>query len=180
VGPLSVSLLYVSLSRRHTVSLSIHPYHPYFPYNPTTPFSTADPGCLQAFSRHGCDVAGGGVELAHVPGSFELPLVARAMAKSGKFDAVVAVGAVVRGATTHYDEVCGAATSGLLSAGNDTGVPVIFGVITTETMEQAQDRAGGKAGNKGYEAGVTAIEMGNVLRQLRAGGRGAKAWGVDG
>ena len=126
-------------------------------------------GCLEAFERHGCDVSSD-VQVAWVPGSFELPLVASSMAKTGKYDAIVCIGAVVRGATTHYDEVCSAATSGIQNVSNSTGVPTIFGVITTETMEQAQDRAGGKVGNKGFEAGVTAIEMGNLLKELRADG----------
>jgi len=130
-------------------------------------------GCLSAFERHGCDISTN-VEVAWVPGSFELPVVAKSMAQSGKFDAVVCIGAVVRGATTHYDEVCSAATSGILQAGTATGVPCVFGVITTETMEQAQDRAGGKVGNKGFEAGTTAIEMGNLMKELRENGSAAK------
>lgn len=89
------------------------------------------------------------------------------MARSGKYDAVIAIGTVVRGSTTHYDEVCSAATSGILNAGMDSGVPCIFGILTCDTMEQALDRAGGKTGNKGYEAGVTAIEMANLLADLR-------------
>ncbi|CAG9463841.1 unnamed protein product [Pedinophyceae sp. YPF-701] len=132
-------------------------------------------GCLAAFKRHGCNIEQD-VEVCWVPGSFEIPLTAKHMAKSGSFSAVVAIGAVVRGATTHYDEVCSAATSGVLGAGMDTGVPVVFGVITTETMEQAQDRAGGKVGNKGYEAGVTAIEMSSLLNSLREDGMAAEPW----
>jgi len=112
-----------------------------------------------------------------VPGSFELPLVAKAMARSGAYDAVVAIGVVVRGATTHYDSVAGAATSGLLNAATDSGVPVVFGVLTCDTMEQALDRAGGKVGNKGGEAAVTAIEMASLMRTLRANGQAAPPWG---
>ncbi|CAL5226984.1 g9870 [Coccomyxa viridis] len=121
-------------------------------------------GVLEGLERHG--TIRDEVQVAWVPGSFEMPVVAKAMAKSGKFDAVITVGAVVRGATAHFDAVVGAATSGVLSAGLDAGVPVIFCVMTTDTMEQALDRAGGKAGNKGYEAAVTAIETANVLRSL--------------
>jgi len=105
-----------------------------------------------------------------VPGSFELPLVAQSMAASGTYAAVVAIGAVVRGATTHYEAVCNAATGGLLSASAATGVPVVFGVLTTDTMEQALDRAGGKVGNKGFEAAVTAVEMASLMGQLKAAG----------
>lgn len=111
-----------------------------------------------------------------VPGSFELPVVAKSMAKSGSFDAVVCIGAVVRGDTTHYDEVAGGARSGILSASADTGVPCVFGVLTCETMEQALDRAGGKAGNKGEEAAMTAIEMANLMRALEEKGIGVAAW----
>jgi len=98
------------------------------------------------------------------------------MAKSGAFDAVVCIGVVVRGSTTHYDAVCGAAVSGCLNASTDTGVPVIFGVLTCDTMEQALDRAGGKVGNKGYEAAVTAVEMRSILAQLVEGGKAVQPW----
>ena len=111
-----------------------------------------------------------------VPGSFELPVVAKSMAKSGSFDAILCIGAVVRGDTTHYDEVAGGARSGILSASSDTGVPCIFGVLTCETMEQALDRAGGKAGNKGEEAAMTAIEMANLMRTLKEQGLGVDRW----
>lgn len=123
-------------------------------------------GALEAFERHG--VQRENVEVAWVPGSFELPLASKAMAKSGAFAAVVAIGVVVRGSTAHYDAVVGAATSGVLNAGLDSGVPVVFGVLTCDTMEQALDRAGGKVGNKGGEAAVTAIEMANLLGDLQA------------
>ncbi|PSC77064.1 6,7-dimethyl-8-ribityllumazine synthase [Micractinium conductrix] len=116
------------------------------------------------------------VDVAWVPGSFELPVVAKAMAKGGKYDAVVAIGVVVRGDTTHYDAVVGGATSGVLNASTDSGVPVIFGVLTCDTMEQALDRAGGKVGNKGGEAAVTAVETGSLLRQLRGEGKAAQPW----
>ncbi|KAI7837438.1 hypothetical protein COHA_008696 [Chlorella ohadii] len=131
-------------------------------------------GALDAFNRHG--VAREDVDVAWVPGSFELPVVAKAMAKSGEYDAVVCIGVVVRGATTHYDAVVGGATSGVLNASTDSGVPVIFGVLTCDTMEQALDRAGGKVGNKGGEAAVTAVEMGSLLRTLRAEGKAAQPW----
>ncbi|KAL4857470.1 6',7'-dimethyl-8-ribityllumazine synthase [Chlorella vulgaris] len=131
-------------------------------------------GALGAFSRHG--VAADDIDVAWVPGSFELPVVAKAMAKSGKYDAVVTIGVVVRGATGHYDTVVGGATSGALGAATDTGVPVVFGVLTCETMEQALDRAGGKTGNKGGEAAVTAVEMASLLRDLRAEGKAAERW----
>lgn len=131
-------------------------------------------GALGAFQRHG--VPASDVDVAWVPGCFELPVVAKAMAKSGKYDAVVCIGVVVRGATAHYDAVVGGATSGVLNASTDSGVPVIFGVLTCDTMEQALDRAGGKVGNKGGEAAVTAVEMGSLMRQLREGGMAAQPW----
>ncbi|CAK0786133.1 hypothetical protein CVIRNUC_009346 [Coccomyxa viridis] len=128
-------------------------------------------GVLEGLERHG--TAREEVQVAWVPGSFEMPVVAKAMAKSSSFDAVITVGAVVRGATAHFDAVVSAATSGVLSAGLDSGVPVIFCVMTTDTMEQAMDRAGGKAGNKGYEAALTAIETANVLKSLAQKGLAA-------
>lgn len=136
-------------------------------------------GCLASLEAHGVDCAAN-VDVAWVPGAFELPVASKAMARSGAFDAVVAIGAVVRGATTHYDAVAGGAASGLLSAGMDTGVPVVFGVLTCDTMEQALDRAGGKVGNKGGEAAATAVEMANLLADLRADGKAAAAWGAAG
>ncbi|CAD7697400.1 unnamed protein product [Ostreobium quekettii] len=102
------------------------------------------------------------------------------MARTNKYDAIICIGAVVRGSTTHYEAVAGAAYSGVLSANLDTGVPVIFGVLTCETMEQAMDRAGGKLGNKGYEAGVTAIEMANLMKQLQQEGNAQGPWGIAG
>ena len=111
-----------------------------------------------------------------MPGSFELPVVAKAMAKSGRYDAVVAIGTVVRGATTHYEAVVSGATSGVLGAALDCGVPVVFGVLTCDTMEQALDRAGGKVGNKGGEAASTAVETADLLRQLRGDAKAAGTW----
>lgn len=123
-------------------------------------------GALSAVVRHGGRLDD--VTVVHVPGSFELPVVAKRMASSGNYDAIVCIGAVVRGSTTHYEAVANSAASGVMSAGLDTGVPIIFGVLTCETMEQALDRAGGKLGNKGYEAMVTAIEMAQLMHQLDA------------
>jgi len=102
-----------------------------------------------------------------VPGAFELPLVAQTLAQSGEYDAVICLGAVIRGATTHYDYVCNEAAKGIAQAGLKTGVPVIFGVVTTETIEQAIERAGTKAGNKGWDAAMAGIEMATLLPQLR-------------
>jgi len=102
-----------------------------------------------------------------VPGSFEIPLAARKLAESGRYQAVICLGAVIRGETPHFDQVANQASSGIARAALDTGVPVIFGVLTTETLEQALERAGGKMGNKGYAAAVAAIEMANLMRGLR-------------
>ena len=121
-------------------------------------------GALDGLRRHG--VAEEQVDLAWVPGSFEVPLVCRRMADTGRYDALIALGAVIRGATSHYDLVAGAVTSGVAQVGMQTGVPCLFGVITTETIEQAIERAGTKAGNKGFEAAVGAIETARVLSQL--------------
>ncbi len=101
-----------------------------------------------------------------VPGSFEIPLVAQRLASSGKYAAVICLGAVIRGDTDHYDHVAGQAAAGVARASLDTGVPVVFGVLTCDTLEQAVNRAGGKSGNKGFDAALTAIEMVNLLRQL--------------
>jgi 6,7-dimethyl-8-ribityllumazine synthase len=124
-------------------------------------------GALDAFRRHG--VADDAVDLVRVPGSFEIPLVAQKLAASKKYAAVVCLGAVIKGDTDHYDFVAGEAASGVARAAAATGVPVIFGVLTCDTLEQALNRAGGKAGNKGAEASLTAIEMVNLLRQLPLG-----------
>ncbi len=124
-------------------------------------------GALDGLRRHG--VSEDTTTVAWVPGSFELPLVCRQLARSARFDAIIALGAVIRGATSHYDHVAGAATAGLAQVSMDTGVPCIFGVVTAETIEQAIERAGTKAGNKGFEAAMTAIEMANLLKQMDAG-----------
>ena len=121
-------------------------------------------GAREGLKRHG--VAEDAVDLAWVPGSFEIPLVAQRLAASKKYAAVICLGAVIRGDTDHYDHVAGGAASGVAQASLTTGVPVIFGILTCNTLEQALNRAGGKAGNKGFEAAVTAIEMVNLLRQF--------------
>lgn len=122
-------------------------------------------GARSALERHG--VQEDDVDVAWVPGAFELPFAARKLAESSRYDAVVCLGAVIRGETAHFDFVAGEATSGIAAVARDTGVPTIFGVLTTDTLEQALDRAGGKAGNKGYDAAVNAIEMANLVRRLR-------------
>jgi 6,7-dimethyl-8-ribityllumazine synthase len=129
-------------------------------------------GALDAFRRHG--IADDAVDLVRVPGSFEIPIVARRLAESKKYTAIVCLGAVIKGDTDHYDHVAAAATNGVLQASAATGVPVIFGVLTCDTMEQAVNRAGGKAGNKGFEAAVTAIEMANLMTKLPAEGPAVK------
>jgi 6,7-dimethyl-8-ribityllumazine synthase len=121
-------------------------------------------GALDALRRHGADLDA--VDVAWCPGAYEVPLVAKKMASSGDYDAVICLGAVIRGATTHYDYVAGGVASGIAEASMSTGVPVLFGVLTVETIEQAVERAGTKAGNKGAEAAVGAVEMVNLLRQL--------------
>ena len=123
-------------------------------------------GCRDAFVRHG--VAEDRLDVAWVPGSFEVPLVARKLAESGRYAAVICLGAVIRGDTGHYDHVAGQAASGVMQAGLATGVPVIFGILTTDTVEQALNRAGIKAGNKGADAALAAIEMVNLLDRLAA------------
>ncbi|MFP3124417.1 6,7-dimethyl-8-ribityllumazine synthase [Ectobacillus funiculus] len=122
-------------------------------------------GAQDGLKRHGVDDAN--VDVAWVPGAFELPLVAKKMATSGKYDAVITLGTVIRGATTHYDYVCNEVAKGVAAITLQTEIPVIFGVLTTETIEQAIERAGTKAGNKGYEAAASAIEMANLGRQLQ-------------
>ena len=121
-------------------------------------------GALDALRRHGASEDE--VTVVWVPGAFEIPLAAHKAASSGAFDAVICLGAVIRGATGHYDFVAGQCASGIARAGLDTGVPVIFGVLTTDTIEQAIERAGTKAGNKGHESAVTAIEMVDIVRRL--------------
>ncbi len=121
-------------------------------------------GCRDAFARHG--VADDRLDVAWVPGAFEIPMVARKLAETGRYSAVICLGCVIRGETGHYDLVAGQAAGGILQAGLTTGVPVIFGVLTTETVEQALNRAGLKAGNKGVDAAMAAIEMVNLLRKI--------------
>jgi 6,7-dimethyl-8-ribityllumazine synthase len=121
-------------------------------------------GARDGLVRHGVDQAS--ITEAWVPGAFELPLVAKRLAASGEYDAVICLGAVIRGATGHYEHVAGQCAAGIQQAQLETGVPVVFGVLTTETIEQAIERAGTKAGNKGYESAETAIEMADLLRQL--------------
>ena len=121
-------------------------------------------GARAALARHG--VRDEDITVASVPGSFEIPLVAKKMAESGQYDAVVCLGAVIRGETDHYERVAAEAAKGVASASFTTGTPVIFGVLTTDTVEQAINRAGGKQGNNGYNAGVAAIEMANLVASL--------------
>ncbi len=121
-------------------------------------------GALDGLKRHG--VADDAIDLVRVPGSFEIPLVAQRLAAGKRYAAVICLGAVIRGATDHYDHVASGAAHGIAQAALSTGVPVVFGVLTCDTLEQAIDRAGAKAGNKGFDAAVTAIEMVNLLRQL--------------
>ncbi|HKL89101.1 MAG TPA: 6,7-dimethyl-8-ribityllumazine synthase [Salinibacter sp.] len=121
-------------------------------------------GALDTLDRHGVDLDE--VTIAHVPGSLEIPVAAKKCAQSGDYDAVICVGAVIRGATDHFDYVCSGVSSGTMQTALDTEVPVIFGVITTDTIEQAIERAGTKAGNKGRDAAATALEMANLMDQL--------------
>lgn len=121
-------------------------------------------GALDAFKRHG--VEEDEIEIAWVPGAFETPLAAKKMVKTNRYDAVICLGAVIRGSTPHFDYVSSEVTKGIASVSLETEVPVIFGVLTTDTIEQAIERAGTKAGNKGYDAAVTAIEMANLLNQF--------------
>ena len=123
-------------------------------------------GARAALARNG--VRDDDVTVVSVPGSFELPLVAKKLAESKRHDAVISLGAVIRGETDHYEHVAGEAAKGIANAGLSSGVPVIFGVLTTDTLEQAINRAGGKQGNNGYGAGLAAIEMANLMRVLDA------------
>lgn len=122
-------------------------------------------GAEDAFRRHGLNEQD--VEIAWVPGAFEIPLIAKKMAESKKYDAVVTLGTVIRGSTPHFDFVCSEVAKGVAATAMQTGVPVIFGVLTTDTIEQAVERAGTKAGNKGWEAAVSAIEMANLSRAFQ-------------
>jgi len=128
-------------------------------------------GALDALERSGA--ASKNVDVAHVPGSFELPLSAKKMAQSGRYDAIIAIGCILRGETAHYDYVCSETARGLQLAQMDTGVPIMFCVLTCDTLEQAIDRAGLKGGNKGFEAGLGAVEMAHLARKLS--GNAAKA-----
>lgn len=121
-------------------------------------------GARDGLLRH--DVAEENISLAWVPGAFEIPVVAKKLAESGKYDAVICVGAVIRGATTHYDYVCAEVSKGIANVSMQTGVPVMFGILTTDTIQQAMERAGTKAGNKGYDCALGAIEMVNLMKQI--------------
>ncbi|MPQ24824.1 6,7-dimethyl-8-ribityllumazine synthase [Bacillus paralicheniformis] len=122
-------------------------------------------GAEDTLLRHG--VKADDIDVAWVPGAFEIPLIAKKMAETKKYDAVITLGTVIRGATSHYDYVCNEAAKGIAASSMSTGVPVIFGVLTTDTIEQAVERAGTKAGNKGAEAAAAAIEMANLTRSLQ-------------
>ncbi|WP_370651238.1 6,7-dimethyl-8-ribityllumazine synthase [Methanocorpusculum sp.] len=121
-------------------------------------------GALDGLKRH--DVLENDIEIAWVPGAFEIPLIAAKMAESKKYDAVICLGAVIRGSTSHYDYVCNEVTKGIATVSLKSGIPVMFGVLTTDNLEQAIERAGSKVGNKGYDAAVGAIEMVNVIREI--------------
>ena len=123
-------------------------------------------GAMDGLLRH--DVQEDAIHVAWVPGAFEIPLAASKMAKGGKYDAVICLGAVIRGSTSHYDYVCNEVSKGIAAVSLETGVPVLFGVLTTENLEQAVERAGTKAGNKGYDCALSAIEMVNLLREMDA------------
>ncbi len=125
-------------------------------------------GALDAVRRHGGEA--GAVDVVWVPGSYEIPVVARELARSGRYDAVICLGAVIRGSTAHFDYVAGGVAGGISSVALETGLPVIFGIITTENIEQAIERAGTKMGNKGFEAAVTAIEMADLMPKVRERG----------
>lgn len=121
-------------------------------------------GALDGLLRH--NIREEAVHIAWVPGAFEIPLIASKMAKSGKYDAVICLGAVIRGSTSHYDYVCSEVSKGIASVSLTSGIPVMFGVLTTENIEQAIERAGTKAGNKGYDCALGAIEMVNLIREI--------------
>ncbi|ACD52594.1 6,7-dimethyl-8-ribityllumazine synthase [Clostridium botulinum] len=121
-------------------------------------------GALDGLKRHGVNLED--IDVAWVPGAFEMPLIAKKMAKSPKYDAVICLGAVIKGSTSHYDYVCSEVSKGIANVSLETGKPVMFGVLTTNNIEQAIERAGTKAGNKGYECAVGAIEMANLIKEL--------------
>ncbi len=122
-------------------------------------------GCEDGLVRHGVDT--GQIDVAWVPGAFEIPVVAQRLAESGRYDAVICLGAVIRGSTSHYDYVCAEVSKGVAQVSLKTGLPVLFGVLTTDNIEQAIERAGTKAGNKGYDCALSAIEMINLLEGIR-------------
>lgn len=124
-------------------------------------------GALETLARHGVQDAA--ITVAWVPGAFELPVIAKAMAQSGRYDAVICLGAVIRGETDHYEMVAGQAASGIAAVGLETGVPAIFGVLTADNMDQAVNRAGGKAGNIGSNAAAAAVETARLLQAIRTG-----------
>lgn len=121
-------------------------------------------GALDALKRHGVEESS--IDVAWVPGAFEIPLIAQKLAKSGKYDAVITLGTVIRGSTPHFDYVCNETAKGVSATALNSGIPVIFGVLTTDTIEQAIERAGTKAGNKGWDAATSAIEMANLIRNI--------------
>lgn len=121
-------------------------------------------GAIDGLKRHGVEEED--IEITWVPGAFEIPLVAKRLAATKKYEAVICLGAVIRGSTSHFEYVSSEVSKGIASVSLETGIPVIFGVLTTDTIEQAIERAGTKAGNKGYDAAVTAIEMANLLREI--------------
>ena len=121
-------------------------------------------GALDALKRH--DVKEEDIEIAWVPGAFEIPLIASKMVKTGRYDAIICVGAVIRGSTSHYDYVCSEVSKGIAQVSLSSDIPVMFGVVTTENIEQAIERAGTKAGNKGYDSAMSAIEMINLIREI--------------
>ena len=123
-------------------------------------------GAMDGLKRH--DVSEDDIYVAWVPGAFEIPLIASRMAKSGKYDAIICLGAVIRGNTSHYDYVCSEVSKGIASVSLSSDIPVMFGVLTTENIEQAIERAGTKAGNKGYDCALGAIEMVNLIRQIES------------
>ena len=122
-------------------------------------------GALDGIERSGGDLSA--VDVVRIPGAWEFPITVRALAARKKHDAILCLGAVIKGDTPHFDYVAGAAATGIASASNETGIPIVFGVLTTNTVEQAIDRAGAKSGNKGFDAAMTGIEMANLLRKLR-------------
>lgn len=121
-------------------------------------------GAEDCLTRHG--VADSDISVAWVPGAFEIPVIAKKMASSGKYDAVICLGAVIRGATSHYDYVCAEVSKGVAAVSLDTGLPVLFGILTTDTIEQAIERAGTKAGNKGTDCAMSALEMVNLMKNI--------------